>query len=239
MCSIISTSGSDAAVGESRYAHPFLAEARSRKRLFNHCQTQSKSQSNLSIEILRSESACSDQSRLNAETQINLTKRLTSKRSLQRFSSAKTSSSESSFSHSNPQFACVAKALITPPFSQRREKKCPLKKRLIRRLAATDCYGLVAYAQRALPLSSQRAFAVLVRPLQWSGYLRQSPSRVVLVWIEFHQQLDPTFHISSRSKGVQINGGSIPRSRQASSILGRFSGFAMCLQFHVNKNCIP
>ncbi len=91
-------------VGESRYAHPFLAEARSRKRLFNHCQTQSKSQSNLTIEIHRSESACSDQSRLNTETQINLTKRLTSKRSLQRFSSAKTASSESSFSHSNSQF---------------------------------------------------------------------------------------------------------------------------------------
>ncbi|MFN9941715.1 MAG: hypothetical protein ACK56I_19780, partial [bacterium] len=29
----------------------------------------------------------------------------------------------------------------TAPFSQRREKKCLLEKRLIRRLAATDCYG--------------------------------------------------------------------------------------------------
>ena len=128
----------------------------------------------------------------------------------------------------------------TLPFSQRREKKCPLEKRLIRRLAATVCYGSVPVsAQDVSPFWCQLALGVFVQPWLWNECLLQPTSQVVHAWIESRQQWDRSSQISSRSNGVQINGGSIPRSRQARSIFGRFSGFAICLQFHVSKNCIP
>jgi hypothetical protein len=69
---------------------------------------------------------------------------------------------------------------ITAPFSQRREKKCPLEKRLIRRLAATVRYGSVPVsAEDVSPFSFQLALGAFVQQSLWNEYLLQPTSQVV------------------------------------------------------------
>ena len=51
----------------------------------------------------------------------------------------------------------------------------------------------------------------------------------------FDDSVGSHFHTSNSSCGVQIIGGSYPKKRMMDSIFGLNAGFAICVQFQVNR----
>lgn len=82
-----------------------------------------------------------------------------------------------------------------------------------------------------------RAAGRLVRSSQCRN--RSARRAVLAVGESRRQQGQIPSSISNSSCGVQITGGSNPLSRQMRSMRGRIEGFAMCLQFQVNRYSTP
>ena len=97
----------------------------------------------------------------------------------------------------------------TPPFSQRREKKCPIQKRPIRRLAATVCSSSSdATKVDSKPLVDEP------RPVQLRIRHRQTDPKSRTVFRGFHRSYYQLSSVSSPSisSGVQMIGIGMPIS---------------------------